>query len=68
MYLNTTLHLLHLSLPLHLEWTLNLQRQMPSHYLFPQQQVICHQLSSVLVQLGETITTKKSDLEVWRGK
>jgi len=56
---NTTLHLLHLGLPLHLERTLTLQRQMLSPYLTPQQQVICHHLSSMLVQLGETRTACK---------
>ena len=61
------LHPLHLSLPLHLERTLTLQRQIPSLYPFPQQQVIYRHLSSVLVQLGETRSTcqQKSDLEVW---
>ena len=57
MYLSITLHPLHLSLPLHLERTLTLQRQIPSLYPFPQQQVIYRHLSSVLVQLGETRTT-----------
>ena len=66
MYLSITLHPLHLGLSLHLR-TLTLQRQIPSLYLFPQQQVIYCHLSSVLVKLGEIRTTckKKSDLEVW---
>ena len=58
-YLSITLHPLHLSLPLHLKRTLTLQRQIPSLYLFPQQQVIYHHLSSMLMQLGETRTTCK---------
>ena len=59
MYLSITFHPLHLSLPLHLERTLTLQRWIPSLDLFPQQQVIYHHLSSMLMQLGETRTTCK---------